>query len=267
LPSIIQKYWEENRKMQRPALIPIVSTARALEDLLRWWKRFKFWGPNGMIPDAVKLENMLAGGHLGLNFEDYLKGEYSFEQELFKVLAIAAQYGFPVIVAGGIMSRQDIIHWAKLGAHGVSIGSLLAATPQSGASQQFLQTIVESTENDIIVPQIPGSPSKLPFRLYRSSPGYQEAIEKGRIPKCNKCYLFKVGTKCPASESCDDLCLCNNLEAANKIVDYPALEANRKLFHFGDAGAVYTCGARAYEIKKIISADEVIDNLTGYPKP
>ena len=46
------------------ALIPIVSSARALEIICKKWERL------GYRPDAVVLEGPLAGGHLGFKLED-----------------------------------------------------------------------------------------------------------------------------------------------------------------------------------------------------
>ena len=54
------------------ALIPIVSSARALEVICKKWERF------GYRPDAVVLEGPLAGGHIGFQIDQWqLPGERS----------------------------------------------------------------------------------------------------------------------------------------------------------------------------------------------
>src|SRR3989338_4618885 len=114
------------------ALVPIVSSGRTLELICLRWSRYK------RMPDAVILEGPLAGGHLGFKAEDVPKPEFRLE-ELFGPVKDAAQKNgnFPVIVAGGIYSREDIVRWVNLGADGVQIGTRFAATHESGASDEF----------------------------------------------------------------------------------------------------------------------------------
>ena len=231
------------------ALIPIVSSGRALELICRRWKRY------GRTPDAVVLEGPLAGGHLGFRREDVEKPEFSLEQLFPEVKAAAdANGGIPVIVAGGVYDRQDIVRWVEAGAAGVQMGTRFAATEESGASPDFKKALVGAAEDDIEVAFEPGSPSGLPFRVIKSSPGYQLALSRTRKPLCDKQYLLHPGKdgklSCPALDSTDSFCICNVLLSA---ADYNAKEEQ----------PIYTCGALAHRVDRIMPVSELMDELTG----
>lgn len=77
------------------ALIPIVSSARALEIIVKRWERTDY------RPDAVVLEGPLAGGHLGFKMSEIEDPKFALEKLLPPVLEVAHKHGdFPVIVAG-----------------------------------------------------------------------------------------------------------------------------------------------------------------------
>ena len=100
------------------ALIPIVSSARALDIICKKWEK------NGYRPDAVVLEGPLAGGHLGFKMDEIDSDENMLENLFPPVKDMAQKYGgFPVIVAGGIYTYDDIIRFMKMGADGVQMGT------------------------------------------------------------------------------------------------------------------------------------------------
>lgn len=232
------------------ALIPIVSSGRALELICRrWTTRYH------RIPDAVVLEGPLAGGHLGFKAEDIEKPEFQLEQIFGPVKDAAYKNGgFPVIVAGGIYSHEDIVRWVNAGADGVQIGTRFAATHESGASEAFKQAIVAARAEDIVVATNPGSPAGLPFRVIRTSPGYQQALVHGRALRCDKQYLLHKGRDdrmtCLALEGFEAFCICNNLLSAIGCNDTPD-------------SPIYTVGANASRVDRIVSTDELVDELTG----
>ena len=55
------------------ALVPIVSSARALKLICKKWQRYN------KIPDAVIVEGPLSGGHQGFKYEDCFKEEFQLE--------------------------------------------------------------------------------------------------------------------------------------------------------------------------------------------
>ena len=101
------------------ALIPIVSSAKALKILCKRWEgRYK------RMPDAVIVEGPLSGGHQGVSYEDCFKPEYQLESIVPEVLEESKKWGeIPIIAAGGIWDRADIDKMIKLGASGVQMGT------------------------------------------------------------------------------------------------------------------------------------------------
>jgi nitronate monooxygenase len=233
------------------ALIPIVSSVKALRIIYkRWTDRLK------RAPDAVVLEGPLAGGHLGFAHADVAKEEFRLENIFGPVKDFAQKHGdFPVIVAGGIYYHEDIVRWVNdLGADGVQMGTRFAATHESGASADFKQAMIDCCEEDIIVPDKPGSPCGLPFRIIQTSPGFQTAMEKTRPPKCNRGLVLRKDaeghfTVCPARNSHDSFCICNVLFAAHGFTDKEE--------------PIYTIGGRGHLVDRILSVDELMDELIG----
>lgn len=231
------------------ALIPIVSSGRALELICRHWGRY------GRMPDAVILEGPLAGGHLGFKAEDISKPEFQLEKIFGPVKKVAQENGdFPVVVAGGIYTHEDIVRWINAGADGIQIGTRFAATHESGASQEFKNAIIAAREEDIEVVTNPGSPAGMPFRIIRTSPGYLQALAHERPLSCDKQYLLHKSTDghmtCLALEGYSAFCICNGLLSAvdcNDTSDLP----------------IFTVGANASRVDRILSVDELMDELIG----
>jgi nitronate monooxygenase len=233
------------------ALIPIVSSVKALRIICKRWKdRYK------RIPDAVVLEGPLAGGHLGFSQADLNKDEFRLETLFGPVKEFAQKHGdFPVIVAGGIYYHEDIVRWVnEMGADGVQMGTRFAATHESSASADFKQAIINCREQDIIVPKKPGSPCGLPFRIIKTSPGYQTALKKARLPKCNRGFVLRKDeagdfTVCSAKDSYNSFCICNVLLSAHGFTDKEE--------------PIYTIGQRGHLVDRIVSVDELMDELIG----
>jgi nitronate monooxygenase len=233
------------------ALIPIVSSVKALRIIYkRWTHRFN------RVPDAVVLEGPLAGGHLGFSFADVNKEEFRLENIFGPVKEFARANGdFPVIVAGGIYYHEDILRWVnEIGADGVQMGTRFAATHESGASADFKQAIINCRNDDIVIAQKPGSPCGLPFRVIKTSPGYQSALKHNRPPHCNRGFVLRKDlegkfTVCSAKDSCEDFCICNVLLSAHGYTDKEE--------------PIYTIGQRGYLVDRILSVDELMDELIG----
>jgi nitronate monooxygenase len=233
------------------ALIPIVSSPRALELICKKWERL------GARPDAVVLEGPLAGGHLGFKMDQVDLECNILENLLPPVKDMAMKYGdFPLIVAGGIYTYQDITRFIKMGADGVQMGTRFLATEESSASEAYKQAVLRAKKEDIVVAHDPGSPCGLPFRVIKQSPMYVSALQKLRKPKCDKGYVLLKDadgkfSKCPAKESNEHhFCICNGLlSSANYNPDKEE--------------ALYTVGTSAYRIDKIVSVKTLMDELAG----
>lgn len=242
-------------KPKDTALIPIVSSARALEIICRKWER------QGYRPDAAVLEGPLAGGHLGFQMEQIEREEYRIENLLPPVKDVARKYGdFPVIVAGGIYTHEDIKYFLSLGADAVQMGTRFLVTEESSATQAYKEAVIRAKKEDIIVTGNPGSPCGLPFRVLKYSPMYITALNRGRPPRCDKGYvLFKDEkggfTKCLAKESNEScFCICNGLLSSAG-------------YNPDDEEPLYTVGTNAYRVDRIMTVKELMDELKGIKKP
>jgi len=88
--------------------------------------------------DAIVAEGFEAGGHNG--FEETTT--MVLIPQLRKVIAV------PLIAAGGIGSGESMLAAMALGADGVQIGSLFAASVESSAHGNFKQQILKASDGD-----------------------------------------------------------------------------------------------------------------------
>jgi len=233
------------------ALIPIVSSARALELIIKKWEKFSY------RPDAVVLEGPLAGGHLGFKFDQIDLESNKLENLFPPVKDVAQKHGdFPVIVAGGIYSHDDIVRFIRLGADGVQMGTRFLPTEESSATDEYKQAVIDSREGDVLVANRPGSPCGLPFRVLKNSPMFVSSLAGLRKPKCDKGYLLLkdgqgVYSQCTAKENNEvSFCICNGLLSSggyNSDFEEP----------------LYTAGASAWKVKKTVSVKDLMEELSG----
>jgi len=233
------------------ALIPIVSSGRALELICRRWERLHY------RPDAVVLEGPLAGGHLGFHAGQVDLAENALERLLPPVKEVARAHGdFPVIVAGGIFTHADIHRFLALGADGVQMGTRFLATHESSASSEYKQAVLRARPEDILVANDPGSPCGLPFRVLRGSPMYQSALARRRPPRCDKGYVLGKDaqgryTVCSARQDNEhSFCICNGLCSAAG-------------YDVGTEEPLYTAGTTAARVDRILSVGDLMTELSG----
>jgi len=220
-------------------LVPIVSSARVAELILRSWdKRYN------RTADALILEGPLAGGHLGFS-EDQLHQleKYSLDNLLPEILetvkAYEDQYGrkIPIIAAGGIYNGKDIARMLSLGASGVQMATRFVCTSECGVSQEFKQAYLDVRKEDIIIIK---SPVGMPGRAIKNK--FLRDLEvKGKLKiKCP----YRCLSACKVSEA--RYCI------AEALVNS----------YFGDVdhGLIF-CGQNAYRIDKIITVKELISGL------
>ena len=233
------------------ALIPIVSSTRALDIICKKWERLHY------RPDAIVLEGPLAGGHLGFKMDQIDLESNTLENLLPPIKEMAMKHGdFPVIVAGGIYTYEDIVKFMAMGADGVQMGTRFLATEESSATGLYKEAVLNAKEEDILVAHDPGSPCGLPFMVIRQSPMYVSALKRLRPPKCDKSYVLLKDsdgnfTICPAKKSNEHhFCICNGLLSSagyNPDKEEP----------------LYTVGTTAARIDRIVSVKELFEELTG----
>ncbi|MGD2246720.1 MAG: nitronate monooxygenase family protein, partial [Candidatus Aminicenantes bacterium] len=220
-------------------LVPIVSSARVAELILRVWdKRYE------RTADAIILEGPLAGGHLGFSDEQLNHLEkYSLEKLLPEVLETVKTYDdkygkkIPVIVAGGIFNGKDIARMLSLGASGVQLATRFVCTEECGVSPEFKQAYLDAEKEDIVIIK---SPVGMPGRAIQNK--FLRDLEiKG-----------KLKVKCPYR--CLSVC---KVDKARYCI---ALALVKSYFGDVDNGLLF-CGQNAYRINKIVTVKELIAEL------
>ena len=220
-------------------LVPIVSSARGAELILRGWeKRFN------RTAGAIILEGPLAGGHLGFTPEqlEHLE-DYSHDRlvpelvEAVKPFEDRFGHAIPIIAAGGIFDGKDIAHMLSLGASGVQMATRFVCTHECDAAQAFKQTYLDATEEDIVIIK---SPVGLPGRAVRNK--FLKDLEA--IDKLNINCLYHCLTVCKVADA--KLCIAQALlNAYQGDIDH---------------GLIF-CGQNAHRINKIVTVKELMAEL------
>lgn len=138
------------RDHPKALLIPILSDARGVQLVVRKWEK------KGRLPDAIVIEHpRLAGGHLGAaKVADLHDRRFDFDVVIPEVLAFFAAAGIareiPLIAAGGIGSREDILRLQRLGASAAQLGTAFAVTAESDASPEFKKVLADARPEDVV---------------------------------------------------------------------------------------------------------------------
>lgn len=164
-------------------IAPIVSTVKAARVICRFWDHHY-----QRMPDLVVIEGPKAGGHLGFSrkqLEEFTPVTY--DQEIRGILAevkkYADKYGkeIPVVVAGGIFTREDMLHAMELGADGVQMGTRFVTTWECDASEAYKQTYLHAKKEDIVIVD---SPVGMPGRAIRNRFLEKKESRRESIKKC-----------------------------------------------------------------------------------
>jgi nitronate monooxygenase len=246
LPMALPEIALRHERHSEVALVPIVSSGRAMEVIFKRWKR------TGRLPDAVVVEGPRAGGHIA--WRDVAEAhapENHLDNLLKQVFEVVKDWGnIPVIAAGGVYTHEDIVRYIDMGCAGVQMGTRFLATYESGANTEYKKMLVECKEEDIELASKPGSPCGMLFHVIKQSPFYQQAVARERAPKCDKGYLLNKG-HCPSKhENEKTFCICNGLLAS--------IDLNNQ-----NEKNLYTVGANAHRIDRIMSVHELMAELQG----
>ena len=171
------------------ALIPILSDARGVQLVVRKWEK------RGRLPDAVVMEHpRLAGGHLGAaKVADLQDKRFDFDVAIPQVLEYFKSAGLegkiPLIAAGGISTREDILRLQGLGASAVQLGTAFAVTRECDAADDFKRVLANAQPKDIVefmsVSGLPARAVRTPWlnKYLRIVPKLQAAAHQKK--KCN----------------------------------------------------------------------------------
>jgi len=222
------------------AIVPIVSSVKAAELIARKWMR----GYN-RLPDAVVVEDPdTAGGHLGEKLEKIGTGtydQYATVRGVKDYFRQNFQVDIPVIAAGGIWDRNDLLHALAEGADGVQMASRFVCTEECDASDSFKQAYLDCGQEDIGLVM---SPAGLPGRAI--TPNLDQVRQRDvdldiRCPSgCLKKCTYKTGQ--------ERFCIVHALDRAQR----------------GDiqTGLVF-CGTNAWKADRITTVAEIFNELFG----
>ncbi|HBG26775.1 MAG: 2-nitropropane dioxygenase [Planctomycetes bacterium GWF2_41_51] len=217
-------------------LIPIVSSAKALALIIKRWK-----GRYDKMPDAVIVEGIHAGGHLGYSAESLEDGTAMGLEEIVKEvveLSNSFENKIPVIAAGGIFDGEDIARLLKLGASGVQMATRFVCTDECDVNIKFKQAYINAGPDDITIIK---SPVGLPGRVITNN--FVKKIKQGlTVP-------FKCVYKC--LRTCDPgkapYCIA-------KVLSNASMGNLDESFVFA--------GSNAYKCKEIVSVKKLVEQLT-----
>lgn len=226
-------------KSSSTKLIPIVSSGRAADIILRsWLRRYQ------RLPDAFVVEGPFAGGHLGFNYTEILDVENNFLGERLKeVLNSVKEYKdsqgkkIPVIAAGGIFTGIDIAHMLKLGASGVQMATRFVCTAECDVSDKYKEAFIKCGKDDI---EIILSPVGMPARVIKNK--FVERIQTGE----------KIKFECPYKclKTCDPY-------SANYCIAHALVQSSLGNMDEGFA----MCGANAWRVNKIVTVKDLMTEL------
>lgn len=221
------------------ALVPIVSSAKALKIICkRWQKRYN------RLPDAVVLEGPKSGGHQGFTYEQCTMEENQLENLVKPVVEEAALWGdIPVIAAGGIWDKDDIEQMMELGASGVQLGTRFIGTHECDAHDNFKKVLLDAKEEDI---ELMGSPVGYPARGVRTN--LTSLVEKREGP------AIKCISNCVAP--------CNRGVEA-KEVGFCIADRLSDAFNGDTELGLFFSGTNGYKLNEIISVKELMDKLVN----
>jgi len=223
------------------ALLPIVSSSRALKLICKSWQR-----RYDRLPDAAVLEGPLSGGHQGFTMEQCEDPAFQLDNLLPPVLEEAKRWGdIPIIVAGGVWDRGDIDKYLEMGAAGVQMGTRFIGTYECDADAHFKQVILEATKEDI---QLIHSPVGYPARGVITQ--LQHDMESGTAPPI-QCVSNCV-TPCDHGKEAKEVGFC----ISDRLADAQQGKRETGLFFSGSNG---------YRLSEIVPVKELIEELTADP--
>ena len=234
LPTNLPEFTQNFKEI---ALVPIVSSAKALNIICkRWLQRYD------RLPDAVVLEGPLSGGHQGFTYEQCLDPEFSLFNLIPQVKAEIKEWGdFPLIAAGGIWDKNDIEKAISLGADGVQMGTRFIGTHECDANIGFKEVLLAAEEKDI--------------ELIKSPVGYPaRGIRTNLINLVDK----RMGPKIQCISNCVSPCQ-RGKEA--KQVGYCIADRLFDAYSGKKESGLFFTGANGYKLKELISVKELMHKL------
>jgi nitronate monooxygenase len=145
----------------------------------------------------------------------------------------------PVIAAGGIWDRGDMLDAFGMGARGVQVGTRFACTVEGDASDRFKQAYIDAKEEDVVLIQ---SPAGLPGRAIKN-PFVAKYLE-GEV-ESNPCFANCL-THCRYRREQKTFCI------AMALVD---------AFNGNWEKGLFFCGSNVVKINRISTVEEIVNDF------
>lgn len=220
------------------ALVPIVSSVRAAELIARKWKK-----GFDRLPDAVVVEDPdTAGGHLGEKLENIGTGAYDQYATVRGVKQLFREtwgVDVPVLAAGGIWDRNDLLRALEEGADGVQMATRFVCTEECDASDAFKQAYIRARRSDIGLIM---SPAGLPGRALK---GNLDQIRERDLEAGATCSVACL-KKCTYKAGRERFCIVHALDRARR--------------GDVDTGLIF-CGTNAWRSERVVPVQEIFDEL------
>ncbi|MDO5708220.1 MAG: nitronate monooxygenase family protein [Andreesenia angusta] len=220
-------------------IAPIVSSRKALDLIMRTWKK-KY----DRLPDFVVLEGKEAGGHLGFKEKDFDDDEKNLENLTIDLVdylkGVKEKYDLqiPLFVGGSVFDNEDLKKYNALGATGLQIGSRFIATEECDASIGLKEMIIDNNSENLSVFI---SPVGMPGR----------GIENNFIRRVK-------GERVPSKSCVDCIKKCNP-----KVTPYCISDALISAAKGDKENGLFFCGANIDRINKMSTVKEVISDILG----
>lgn len=147
LPKDLPKYCTG----KKVALVPIISSKRAASAIIRsWTKKYN------RVPDGFIFQGPHAAGLLGFKEAELEKAE----QERFRMIAevkaeLSKLENCPLLVGGGIFTREDAESVYRYGADGIMMGTRFLVTEECDAPDDYKKLYLNCTANDVTIIRSP----------------------------------------------------------------------------------------------------------------
>lgn len=227
----------------RTKIAPIVSSAKSAKVILRLWQR-RF----NRTADFVVIEGPKAGGHLGFDKEEldvYANEEKNYDDEVKSIIDVVSEFEntystkIPVVLAGGITTKEDVQHAFELGVDGVQVATRFVTTKECDADERYKQTYIDAKEEDVVIVK---SPVGMPGRAIKNK--FMAEVMEGKKFTPSKC--LGCLRQCKPAEI--PYCITERLINAAK----------------GDVeNALLFCGANSYKETEITTVKAVVEELFG----
>ena len=225
-------------KGSKTKIVPIVSSAKAANLITKVWDK-----DYQVIPDAIVIEGMEAGGHLGFKLKDITAGSFSLKDTLMEVLNVMKpfeekyQKQVPVIIGGGIYKGADIAEYIEAGASAVQMSTRFVATEECDAAQEFKDMYIKAQKEDVEIIQ---SPVGMPGRAINNN--FLEKLKEGIRPQIEKC------------SNCLKAC---NIEKTPYCISEALINAVRGNTKDG----LIFCGSNVYRVNKMETVKQIFNEL------